>query len=98
MYRAIVAFLLLFSVQASGQDESNFYTGRTVSILVGSGAGGLTDTSARLIARFLERHIPGEPTVIVQNMPGGGGVSPWLPTCFDQLPATVPSWAIPHRG
>ena len=75
MYRAVVAFLLLFSVQASGQDESNFYTGRTVSILVGSGAGGLTDTSARLIARFLERHIPGEPTVIVQNMPGGGGVT-----------------------
>ncbi len=75
MYRAAVAFLLLWSMLASGQDEPDFYAGRTVSMLVGSGPGGLTDTSARLIARFLERHIPGEPTVIVQNMPGGGGVT-----------------------
>ena len=75
MYRAVVAFFLLLSVQASGQEEPNFYAGRTVSILVGSGAGGLTDTSARLIARFLERHISGGPRVIVQNMPGGGGVT-----------------------
>ena len=74
MYRAVVAFFLLLSVQASGQEEPNFYAGRTVSILVGSGAGGLTDTSARLIARFLERHISGGPRVIVQNMPGGGGL------------------------
>jgi len=75
VYRAAVAFLLLWSMLASGQDEPDFYAGRTVSMLVGSGPGGLTDTSARLIARFLERHIPGEPTVIVQNMPGGGGVT-----------------------
>ena len=40
----------------------------------GSGAGGGFDTTARLVSRHIGRHIPGEPTVIVQNMPGGGGL------------------------
>lgn len=71
--------LVLFYVLGTGsgwaQDGASFYSGRTLSILVGSGPGGLTDTSARLIARFLEKHVPGGPTVIVQNMPGGGSVT-----------------------
>lgn len=46
-----------------------------MTILIGSGAGGATDISARVIARFLGQHIPGTPTVIAQNMPGGGGVT-----------------------
>lgn len=78
MYWTIIRAILLFAILSDcawAQDESDFYAGRTVSILVGSGPGGLTDTSARLIARFLERHIPGRPTVIVQNMPGGGSVT-----------------------
>jgi tripartite-type tricarboxylate transporter receptor subunit TctC len=48
--------------------------GKTVSIIVGSGAGGGFDTTARLVARHIGRHIPGAPTVIVVNMPGGGGL------------------------
>lgn len=52
----------------------DFYRGKTVSIIVGSGAGGGFDTTARLAARHIARHIPGEPTVIVVNMPGGGGL------------------------
>ena len=76
MHRAAIAFILLCLAHSSpAWGQSDFYAGRTVSILVGSGPGGLTDTSARLIARFLERHIPGEPSVIVQNMPGGGSVT-----------------------
>ena len=51
-----------------------FYSRRTVSIIVGSGAGGGFDTTARLVARHIGRHIPGTPTVIVVNMPGGGGL------------------------
>ncbi len=74
-----IAYLIitatLFHGAAAAQGVADFYTGRTVTILVGSGAGGATDISARVIARFLERHIPGTPTVIVQNMPGGGGVT-----------------------
>ena len=51
-----------------------FYSRKTVSIIVGSGAGGGFDATARLVARHIGRHIPGAPTVIVVNMPGGGGL------------------------
>jgi tripartite-type tricarboxylate transporter receptor subunit TctC len=51
-----------------------FYRRNTVSIVVGSGAGGGFDTTARLVARHIGRHIPGTPTVIVVNMPGAGGL------------------------
>src|ERR671930_504508 len=50
------------------------YKGQTISIIVGSGAGGGFDTTARLVARHIGRHIPGTPTIIVVNMPGGGGL------------------------
>jgi len=60
---------------AHAQSVADFYADRTVTILVGSGAGGATDISARVIARHLGQHIPGTPTVIAQNMPGGGGVT-----------------------
>jgi tripartite-type tricarboxylate transporter receptor subunit TctC len=56
------------------QPAADFYRGKTVSIVVGSGAGGGFDTTARLIARHIGKHIPGTPTVIVVNMPGGGGL------------------------
>jgi tripartite-type tricarboxylate transporter receptor subunit TctC len=51
-----------------------FYARKTVSIIVGSGAGGGFDATARLVARHIGKHIPGTPTVIVVNMPGGGGL------------------------
>jgi len=56
------------------QPADTFYAGKTVIIIVGSGAGGGFDTTARLVARHIGSHIPGHPTVIVQNMPGGGGL------------------------
>ena len=65
------------SAPATRQGElpaADFYRGRTVSIIVGSGAGGGFDTTARLVARHIGKHIPGNPTVIVVNMPGGGGL------------------------
>jgi tripartite-type tricarboxylate transporter receptor subunit TctC len=62
------------SGSGTGQPPSEFYRGKTVSIIVGSGAGGGFDTTARLVARHVGRHIPGAPTVIVVNMPGGGGL------------------------
>jgi len=57
---------------AGGAPE--FYRGKTLSIVVGSGAGGGFDTTARLVSRHIGRHVPGTPTVIVVNMPGGGGL------------------------
>ena len=49
-----------------------FYKGRTVELVVGTLPGGGYDLYGRLVARYLGRHIPGQPTVIVRNMPGAG--------------------------
>ncbi|WP_226577096.1 Bug family tripartite tricarboxylate transporter substrate binding protein [Acuticoccus sediminis] len=49
------------------------YSGETVTLLINYGAGGSTDIEGRIIAQHLGAHLPGEPNVIVQNMPGGGG-------------------------
>jgi tripartite-type tricarboxylate transporter receptor subunit TctC len=53
--------------------EPPYYEGKTLRILVSSGSGGGTDTAARLVSRFIAKYIPGNPKIIVQNMPGGGG-------------------------
>ena len=71
-----VLWLSLIVADASVADEvADFYSDRTVTLLVGSGVGGTTDISGRLIARYLGRHIPGSPSIVVQNMPGGGSVT-----------------------
>lgn len=54
-------------------DADNFYRGKTISIYVGFGPGGGYDVYARLVSEFLSRHIPGNPNVVVENMPGAGG-------------------------
>jgi tripartite-type tricarboxylate transporter receptor subunit TctC len=67
---ALAAFLSL-TAAAEAQD---FYKGKDITILVGSGAGGGYDTYSRTLARFWGKHIPGNPNIIVQNMPGANGV------------------------
>jgi tripartite-type tricarboxylate transporter receptor subunit TctC len=52
----------------------DFYKGRTVRVVVGSGAGGGYDTFARVLSSHWPRHIPGNPTFIVTNMPGAGSL------------------------
>ena len=59
---------------ANAQSQSAFYKGKTVSLTIGSGVGGGNDSYARLIARFLPTHIPGDPAIVVRNMPGAGGL------------------------
>ena len=54
--------------------QANFYQGKTLKVIVGSAPGGGYDQWARLMAQHIGKHIPGHPTVIVQNMPGAGGV------------------------
>src|SRR5262245_54688405 len=55
--------------------ESPFYQGKNVGFLVNVAAGGPTDIEGRIVARHLAKHIPGNPTLIVQNMAGAGGVT-----------------------
>jgi tripartite-type tricarboxylate transporter receptor subunit TctC len=59
------------TVQSFAEDAvASFYKGKTITVVVGTSAGGGYDTYARLMARHMGKHIPGNPTVLVQNMPG----------------------------
>ena len=69
----VVAAALCFTGAAAAQDAiAEFYRGKTVRITVGSAAGGGFDGYARLVGRQFGKHIPGNPTVVVQNIPGSG--------------------------
>ena len=74
--KAIIGVVLsaLFSLLhfASAMAQDGFYKGKTVRIIVGASAGGGYDTYSRTIARHMGKHIPGNPVLIVDNMPGAG--------------------------
>jgi tripartite-type tricarboxylate transporter receptor subunit TctC len=72
MSTALVAAILAAPAQA--QNSGDFYKGKTMTIVVGASTGGGVDLFARLVARHLGKHIPGGPSVIVQNMPGAGSL------------------------
>lgn len=74
-YLAAFAAALLASTAAAAQDAATFYKGKSVRIGVGFSAGGGYDHYARVFARHLGRHIPGNPNVIVQNMPGAASLN-----------------------
>jgi tripartite-type tricarboxylate transporter receptor subunit TctC len=59
---------------ACADEASDFYRGKTINLIVGFGAGGGYDAYARLLAHHLGNHIPGAPTVVVQNLEGAGSV------------------------
>ena len=69
-----VMLAALTSTSAHAADVSDFYKGRTVSIIIGYSVGGGYDTYGRLLARYLASHIPGRPNVVPQNMPGAGSI------------------------
>jgi tripartite-type tricarboxylate transporter receptor subunit TctC len=65
----------LIATTAAAQDVESFYKGKTIRIVVGFSAGGGFDQYARTVARHIGRYIPGNPTVIVQNMPGAASLN-----------------------
>jgi tripartite-type tricarboxylate transporter receptor subunit TctC len=71
---AAIALGLALAAPAAAQDAASFYRGKSVRIVVGFSAGGGYDVYARVLARRLGRYIPGNPTVIVQNMPGAASL------------------------
>lgn len=82
---ACLSVALAASAPAAAQSSAEPFKGRTISIIVGFGAGGANDAWARTIARHLPRHWPGSPSVIVQNQPGAGGLA-----LMNQLYAVAP--------
>lgn len=67
-----IACAMSLTSQAARSDD--FYQGKTVSLIVSSDAGGGFDAYTRLLAPYMQKYIPGHPTMVVQNMPGGGGL------------------------
>lgn len=71
----IAAAIVLSCAGASRADEiADFYRGKTINMIVSSAAGGGHDITARAVARHLPRHIPGNPQIVVRNLPGAGGL------------------------
>ena len=67
-------FAALAAIPLAAGAQSSPYAGKTITIVVGYKAGGGYDAMARLLARHLPKHIPGKPTIIVQNMPGANSM------------------------
>jgi tripartite-type tricarboxylate transporter receptor subunit TctC len=76
---AVLVRLLFFAAvlsvlgDAPAFGQAPFYQGKTITLIVGAGAGGMGDLRARALASILAKHIPGNPTITFQYMPGGGG-------------------------
>src|SRR5712671_2097143 len=73
---AMVSAMLLAATVATATADpvTEFYKGRTISLIIASGEGGGYDINGRLAAAFLSKHIPGHPTIIARNMPGASGM------------------------
>ena len=68
---ALVSASLVSSAWA--QSPAEFYRGKTVELLIGFGTGGSNDTYSRMVGAHIGKHIPGNPTLVPQNMTGAGG-------------------------
>jgi tripartite-type tricarboxylate transporter receptor subunit TctC len=77
-YTASLLMLVLVTIFYGYKDtlaqDRSFFKGKTIRIVVGNPPGGGFDTFARLVARHIAQHIPGRPSIVVQNMPGAGGL------------------------
>lgn len=85
MIKTVVRFTAVAAVALAGalagpqpayaDAVADFYKGRTITITIGFAPGGGADTFARFLSRHLSKHMPGKPNVIVQHMPGAGGLN-----------------------
>lgn len=98
---AVLSLTVLFSFAASmSASADDFYRGKQIRLLVGTDVGGAYDTYARALARHMGKHIPGEPTFVVQNMPAVAGLkltnyifsgAPSDGTVFAGVPNAIPT-------
>ncbi|MGE5538594.1 MAG: Bug family tripartite tricarboxylate transporter substrate binding protein [Gemmatimonas sp.] len=71
----LVAVTVVITTHARADALADFYKGKQVTLIIGGGPGDGYDTHARLLARHMTRHIPGEPAMVPQNMPGAGSLT-----------------------
>ncbi|HEX6435765.1 MAG TPA: tripartite tricarboxylate transporter substrate-binding protein [Candidatus Binatia bacterium] len=72
---ALLTSISLFSGSAAHAQGTSFYKDKSIRIIVGFTAGGLYDQYARILSRHMPKYIPGNPNIIVQNMPGAGSLT-----------------------
>src|SRR5215213_9283529 len=68
----VVMAILGATLSAAPVEAADYYAGKTIEFVVGGDSGGGYDIYARAVARHMNRHIPGNPTIVVKNMPGAG--------------------------
>src|SRR5688572_17182484 len=71
---ASAAALTVFMAAIPNVTAGDFYEGKTIKVVVGFTSGGFYDRWSRLLARFVPMYLPGNPEMVVQNMPGAGGL------------------------
>ena len=73
MFVAAMSSAFFISISPAATESSGIYAGKTLTIVVGVQVGGTSDHLVRGLAVYLQRHIPGNPNIIVQNMTGAAG-------------------------
>src|SRR5688500_11258292 len=68
----LLAIAAMLGTTTAPLAAADYYAGKTIEMIVGGGPGGGYDIYARAVSRHLGRHIPGQPTIVVKNMPGAG--------------------------
>ena len=68
------ALISVVARATAAETEDDFFKGKQIHLLCSTGPGGVYDTFSRLIAQYMPDHIPGHPTMVVQNMPGASGI------------------------
>src|SRR5262245_66254721 len=70
----VAALLIAFGVTSTARSQ-DFYKGKTLRVIVGHNVGNDYDVGTRLLTKYLSKHIPGHPAIVVQNMPQGAGIA-----------------------
>jgi tripartite-type tricarboxylate transporter receptor subunit TctC len=73
-FRTSIVAVAWCVVGATSSAADDFFNGREIKLIVGTGSGGGYDAYARLVGRYMGRYVPGSPTFVVQNMPGASGI------------------------
>src|SRR3954465_11199399 len=92
---AVAAVLVLCGAAPAAAED--FYAGKQITLIVGAGVGGGYDHQARLVAHHLSKHIPGNPGIIVENMPAAGGMTA-TNYLFSTAPQDGSTFALVQRG
>ena len=74
VFAAATLMQMAMGASSRADDVADFYRGKTVTLITPDAAGSGYDAYGRIVARFIGEHIPGKPNIVVQNMPGAGGV------------------------